>query len=135
MESPTESYAAKVNIKIYAIPCLSELSLFYVNASFIYLLLLFYSTAPSELPKALPLVCRCQNGGICIDETHCNCCPDGANATDCNFQGQYCEIGKIKTSSEGSGTPAAVAVPVILIIIVILTAAGLYVYWRRKAGS
>jgi len=78
-------------------------------------------------PKPQPLICRCQNGGVCIDENTCHCEDD--------YYGRYCEIGKTPIDAGGvRGTPAAVIVPVLLIVIVILTAIGLYFYWRRKAG-
>ena len=80
-------------------------------------------------PKPQPLICRCQNGGVCIGDRDSTChCED-------DYYGRYCEIGKTPIDAGGvRGTPAAVIVPVLLIVIVILTAIGLYFYWRRKAG-
>ena len=51
-----------------------------------------------------------------------------------NFQGTYCQDEVTRSKIDGINSPAAVVVPVFLIIIVILTAAGLYIYWKRKQG-
>ena len=73
---------------------------------------------------AQPLICKCENGGICKPDTSCQC--------EENFSGTYCDNEVRRVRTRGGSTPAAVIVPVFLIVIVILTSAGLYIYWRRK---
>lgn len=73
---------------------------------------------------AQPLICKCQNGGTCNEDTTCDC--------EENFSGTYCENEVRRVRTMGASTPAAVIVPVFLIVIVILTSAGLYIYWRRR---
>ena len=80
----------------------------------------------TEQPKALPLVCKCQNGGVCLDDATCHC--------EVNYSGRYCQNEVRRVPTTGGSSPAAVVVPIFLIIIVILTAVGLYIYWRRKQG-
>ena len=80
-----------------------------------------------EAPKPAPLICRCENGGVCLSEDKCKC-EEGT-------EGEFCEIGKSPVNVSSGRSPAAVSVPVVLIIIVIVAAAGLYVYWRRQAGA
>ena len=81
-----------------------------------------------------PLVCKCQNGGLCLEAeaggallSQC-ACPD-------NFVGQYCDIRRDGTGLQRASSPAAVVVPVILIIAVIVCAMALYVYYQRKRGE
>ncbi len=76
-------------------------------------------------PKPEPLVCKCQNGGICQEDTSCKCAE--------NFSGRYCEneVRRVPTA-DGASSPAAVIVPLLLVVIVILTAVGLYIYCRNK---
>ncbi len=76
--------------------------------------------------KALPLICKCQNGGICQEGGICKC-PDG-------FRGPYCKIGVQPAPGAGGASTAAVIVPLFLVVIVILTAAGLYFYYRSRPG-
>ena len=80
--------------------------------------------AASEAPLALPLVCKCRNGGFCREDTSCECEKD--------FSGTYCENEVRRVPTHGSSTPSAVVLPVLLILIVILAATGLYLYWRNK---
>ena len=87
--------------------------------------------AAYEEPKPQPLVCKCQNGGFCIEtesgETECRC--------EENFTGEYCDIGKDAIIGSKAGSKAAIAAPVILIIMVIICAISLYVYYQRKRGE
>jgi low density lipoprotein-related protein 2 len=86
--------------------------------------------ASYEEPKPQPLVCKCQNGGFCVEtnsgETDCRC--------EENFTGEYCDVGKDHVGARG-GSKAAIAAPVILIILVIVCAISLYVYYQRKRGE
>ena len=81
-----------------------------------------------------PLVCKCQNGGFCVDtgssqseEAPC-LCPD-------SYVGAYCEHSKKFIGAGKSGSTAAVFVPIFLIIVVIVSAVALYVYYQRKRGE
>jgi hypothetical protein len=87
------------------------------------------SVALLTLLQPDPLVCKCQNGGLCLEDDgslrQC-ACPD-------NFVGQFCDIRRDGTGlTRGASSPAAVVVPVILIIAVIVCAMALYVYYQRK---
>ena len=83
--------------------------------------------AAQEQPKPQPLVCKCQNGGVCLggsENADACACPD-------NFSGRYCQIGAVPlTGVGGDASPAVVIVPVILIVIIVLVLIGLYIYWR-----
>merc|ERR1712012_788431 len=90
--------------------------------------------AAFEDPKHQPLVCKCQNGGFCVDtgssqseEAPC-LCPD-------SYVGAYCEHSKKFIGAGKSGSTAAVFVPIFLIIVVIVSAVALYVYYQRKRGE
>ena len=78
-----------------------------------------------------PLVCKCQNGGICQESE------DGMTECKCeeNFVGQYCDVRRDVALHTRASTPAAVIVPVLLIIFVIISAVALYVYYQRKRGE
>ncbi len=79
-----------------------------------------------------PLVCKCQNGGLCVEGEEAGGAPIQCACPD-NFVGQYCDIRRDGTGlARGASSPAAVVVPVILIIAVIVCAMALYVYYQRK---
>lgn len=94
--------------------------------------------AAREQSKPQPLICKCQNGGLCEEgagtsedgyqqaATQCRC-PEG-------YTGPFCEHSKKKISKAGVSN-AAVIVPVLLITLVILTSAALYIYYHRKSGE
>uniref|UniRef100_A0A3Q4H6C5 Low-density lipoprotein receptor-related protein 2 n=1 Tax=Neolamprologus brichardi TaxID=32507 RepID=A0A3Q4H6C5_NEOBR len=73
--------------------------------------------AAIEAPVAMPLACRCMNGGTCYTDEgglpKCKC-PYG-------YVGSYCEMGKSR------GAPAGTAVAVLLAVIIILITGGLAV--------
>jgi low density lipoprotein-related protein 2 len=79
--------------------------------------------AASEPPLAQPLICKCRNGGICRDDTSCQCDP--------GFHGTYCENGKKPIITSGNSNTAAIVVPVFLMVIVILLSIGVYAWYRR----
>ena len=79
-----------------------------------------------EPALALPLVCKCRNGGYCRDDSSCFCLE--------NFSGTYCENEVRRVPTIGDSRAAAVVVPVILIAVVLIAATSLYVYWRRQRG-
>ena len=87
--------------------------------------------AAYEDPKPQPLVCKCQNGGFCIEtesgETDCQC--------EDNFTGTFCDVRKDAVIGSKAGSPAAIVVPILLIICVIICAISLYVYYQRKRGE
>ena len=79
-----------------------------------------------EPALALPLVCKCRNGGYCRDDSSCFCLE--------NFSGTYCENEVRRVPTIGDTRATAVVVPVILIAVVLIAATSLYVYWRRQRG-
>ena len=81
--------------------------------------------AASLAPIAEPLVCKCQNGGICDQNNNAQC------VCDTDFHGTYCEnsLRKIDTSQSGV---SAILVPIFLVILVILASGGLYIYFKRE---
>ena len=81
--------------------------------------------------QAAPLVCKCQNGGVCLESD------GGKTVCDCTsiYEGQYCQIKREKTTRAGASSAAAVFVPIFLIILVIMSAVALYVYYQRKRGE
>lgn len=87
--------------------------------------------AAYEEPKPQPLVCKCQNGGFCLEtqngETMCQC--------EENFTGKYCDVRRDAIIGTKAGSPAAIVVPILLIIMVIVCAISLYVYYQRKRGE
>ena len=91
--------------------------------------IIFYLIFDFNLLQHEPLVCKCQNGGVCTEseETPCRC-------TD-NFVGKYCGNGKQYVGPGKSSSTAAVFVPIFLIIVVIISAVALYVYYQRKRGE
>ena len=80
-----------------------------------------------------PLVCKCQNGGVCVESTsapgmtECRC--------DTAFVGTFCDVRKEAAGVARSSSAAAVFVPIFLIIVVIISAVALYVYYQRKRGE
>ncbi|MED6276189.1 Low-density lipoprotein receptor- protein 2 [Characodon lateralis] len=84
--------------------------------------------AAIEAPVAMPLACRCMNGGTCYTDEgglpKCKC-PYG-------YTGSYCEMGKSR------GAPAGTAVAVLLAVIVILItgalAAGVFLNYKRTGS-
>ncbi|KAL7385074.1 hypothetical protein ABVT39_014795 [Epinephelus coioides] len=84
--------------------------------------------AAIEAPVAMPLACRCMNGGTCYtDEAglpKCKC-PYG-------YVGSYCEMGKSR------GAPAGTAVAVLLAVIIILItgalAVGVFLNYKRTGS-
>lgn len=82
--------------------------------------------AASEAPLPQPLICKCRNGGICRDDTSCECKED--------FSGRYCETEVRRVPTTGATAPAAVVVPVFLLVIVIVAVIAFYVFWRRGQG-
>ena len=89
--------------------------------------------------QAEPLVCKCQNGGFCVEsqtvpgETECQCMTDEAGNP--LFVGKFCDVRKEAAGVGRSSSTAAVFVPIFLIIIVIISAVALYVYYQRKRGE
>uniref|UniRef100_A0A3Q2Q3X8 Low-density lipoprotein receptor-related protein 2 n=1 Tax=Fundulus heteroclitus TaxID=8078 RepID=A0A3Q2Q3X8_FUNHE len=84
--------------------------------------------AAIEAPVAMPLACRCMNGGTCYtnEEGLPKCkCPYG-------YTGSFCEMGKSR------GAPAGTAVAVLLVVIIILItgalAAGVFLNYKRTGS-
>ncbi|XP_035811393.2 low-density lipoprotein receptor-related protein 2a isoform X1 [Amphiprion ocellaris] len=84
--------------------------------------------AAIEAPVAMPLACRCMNGGTCYTDEgglpKCKC-PYG-------YMGSYCEMGKSR------GAPAGTAVAVLLAVIIILItgalAVGVFLNYKRTGS-
>ncbi|CAG5865572.1 unnamed protein product [Menidia menidia] len=84
--------------------------------------------AAIEAPVAMPLACRCMNGGTCYTDEgglpKCKC-PYG-------YVGSYCEMGKSR------GAPAGTAVAVLLAVIIILItgalAVGVFLNYKRTGS-
>ncbi|KAM7407483.1 hypothetical protein PAMA_003284 [Pampus argenteus] len=84
--------------------------------------------AAIEAPIAMPLACRCMNGGTCYTDEgglpKCKC-PYG-------YVGSYCEMGKSR------GAPAGTAVAVLLAVIIILItgalAVGVFLNYKRTGS-
>jgi len=87
--------------------------------------------AAFEDSKPQPLVCKCRNGGVCVEtangETECEC--------ESGYTGRYCDIGKTDVRVSRSSSPAAVIVPVFLIVMVMVSAVMLFFYYRKKRGD
>jgi low density lipoprotein-related protein 2 len=87
--------------------------------------------AAYEEPKPQPLVCKCQNGGFCVEtksgETQCEC--------EENYKGEHCDVSIHLIVISNAGGRAAIVVPILLIIMVIVCAISLYVYYQRKRGE
>ena len=84
-------------------------------------------------------MCKCQNGGFCVEsqavaeETECRCMSDEAGNP--LFVGKFCDVRKEAAGVGRSSSTAAVFVPIFLIIIVIISAVALYMYYQRKRGE
>ena len=87
------------------------------------------SLAAQSRPQAQPLICKCQNGGVCVESEDMRC------ACDTDYSGTHCENEVRRVLTFGESSKAAVIVPVFLIVIVVLTSAGLYIYYRRNPAT
>ncbi|XP_077472512.1 low-density lipoprotein receptor-related protein 2a isoform X9 [Stigmatopora argus] len=84
--------------------------------------------AAIEAPVAMPLACRCMNGGTCYTDERGspNCkCPH-------EYLGSYCEIGKSRSTP--TGTAVAVLLAVIVIIITGALAVGVFLNYKRTGS-
>ncbi|XP_060535234.1 low-density lipoprotein receptor-related protein 2 [Cylas formicarius] len=84
--------------------------------------------APTEPPRALPQVCRCENGGVCresdLDGLECDC-PE-------HYEGRYCEA-RAAQGTDGPGAAAtAVVVPVVVILLILGAATGVWFFIRKR---
>ncbi|KAK9680220.1 Low-density lipoprotein receptor domain class A [Popillia japonica] len=85
--------------------------------------------AAAESPRPEPRVCKCQNGGLCIesegtDELQCNCLMD--------FHGDFCEIQLGLSKSAGASNATAIVVPIIVILLVLGSAVGVWFFIRKR---
>lgn len=85
--------------------------------------------APSEREKPLPKVCKCENGGVCLEsndtnELVCDCGP--------NFQGEYCEIYTAYRKAANAAYTTAIVVPIVVILLILAAAMGVYVFIRKR---
>ncbi|ERL86348.1 hypothetical protein D910_03756 [Dendroctonus ponderosae] len=84
--------------------------------------------APIETERALPRICRCQNGGLCrdneTDELVCECLP--------NYQGQFCDILTAHGSSADNGTTTAIVVPIVVIMLILAAGTGVWFFIRKR---
>lgn len=86
--------------------------------------------AAAERPRPAPMLCPCENGGICkktddnTNELECACAED--------FHGQFCEIHVARNSQPNGANTAAIVVPIVVVLLVLVSAAGVFMYLRKR---
>lgn len=85
--------------------------------------------AAAEAPRPEPRICKCQNGGLCVesdesDELKCDCLTD--------FHGDYCEIQLGLSKSAGDSNATAIVVPIVVILLVLGSAVGVWFFIRKR---
>ncbi|XP_037068525.1 low-density lipoprotein receptor-related protein 2-like [Pollicipes pollicipes] len=89
--------------------------------------------AALEAERPRPLVCRCQNGGVCVvpdgsfDEPSCECVDQ--------YSGPQCDtfVARKRVQKAGGTNPAAIIIPVLLILLLVGAVAG-YMFVKRRGG-
>ena len=89
--------------------------------------------AASEGPRPLPLICPCENGGVCkkLDDAEekgdaliCSCPP--------NYLGDHCEIRTAASKSVGESSATNIIVSVLAVIFIIgIIVGAIYLYRNR----
>lgn len=85
--------------------------------------------APIEKERPLPKVCKCENGGVCIqsideNKLDCECMP--------NFQGEFCEIHVAHSRAGDIANTTAIIVPIVVILLILVAATGVYFFIRKR---
>lgn len=85
--------------------------------------------APIETERPLPKVCKCENGGVCIqsideNKLDCECMP--------NFQGEFCEIHVAHSRAGDIANTTAIIVPIVVILLILVAATGVYFFIRKR---
>ncbi|XP_037869964.1 low-density lipoprotein receptor-related protein 2 isoform X2 [Bombyx mori] len=86
--------------------------------------------APIEVPRPLPRICECENGGTCVERA------DGGLECRCGEAGAGPQCASPAAVRAGAGTGAAVLVPVLLVLLLgVAAGAAWFVIRKRPFGK
>ncbi|KAG5887844.1 hypothetical protein JTB14_005610 [Gonioctena quinquepunctata] len=85
--------------------------------------------SPSEKERPLPRICKCENGGLCVEpeedgDLMCRCLP--------GYQGQYCDIHTEHSIAGEGGSMSAIIIPIVVILLVLCAATGVFFFVRKR---
>lgn len=79
-----------------------------------------------EVPRPLPRICECENGGTCVERA------DGGLECRCGEAGAGPQCASPAAVRAGAGTGAAVLVPVLLVLLLGVAAGAAWFVIRKR---